>query len=147
MSLDWLLLGLRLLGTLILYAFLGVAFYLIWRELKQAADQITEPLITAQLRVIETDDHSFFSVGQTIPLRPVTLLGRNPDNQIVVSYETIPQPYARLRQTTEGWRLENETAHVDNGITLNQTALTQPMPVTDGDLINIETICFRLETK
>lgn len=145
MSLDWLLLGLRLLGTLILYVFLGVAFYLIWRELKQAADQTSESPITAQLRVIETDDHSFFNVGQTIPLRPVTLFGRDPDNQIVVSYQALAQPYARLCQTTKGWRLENGTA--DNGITLNQTALTQPTTVTHGDLINIETICFRLETK
>jgi uncharacterized membrane protein len=30
---DWILLALRILTTLILYTFVGVAFYIIWRDL------------------------------------------------------------------------------------------------------------------
>jgi hypothetical protein len=43
MSLEWILLGLRLAATIILYTFLGLAFYLIWRELKQAQAQTVLP--------------------------------------------------------------------------------------------------------
>ena len=43
MSLEWILLGLRLVATVILYTFLGLAFYLIWRELKQAQAQAGLP--------------------------------------------------------------------------------------------------------
>jgi hypothetical protein len=35
-SLEWILLGLRVVAAVILYSFLGIAFYLIWRELKYA---------------------------------------------------------------------------------------------------------------
>jgi len=39
MNFDWILLGLRILATIILYAFLGVAFYIIWQDLKKESKE------------------------------------------------------------------------------------------------------------
>ena len=53
MSLEWILLGFRILAAVILYTFLGLAFYIIWRDLKgAAAKQNDQSAPTHLLRVV-----------------------------------------------------------------------------------------------
>jgi len=140
-SLAWTLLGLRLLGTLILYTFLGIAFYLIWLELRQAAQPVIQEA-GDRLRVISTDSQAL-TVGQVLPLQPVTLLGHDPDNTIVLPDTAISARHARLQQRDGVWWLENLSRPPDT--ILNEAVVSQPMPLADGDLITLGPICFRLE--
>jgi pSer/pThr/pTyr-binding forkhead associated (FHA) protein len=146
-SLDWILLGLRLLATIILYIFLGLAFYLIWRDLKQAQDQqsvVSPPQATDQLRVIAAAEGQPLVAGQTLPLQPAILLGRNPENTIVINDANALTDQVRLSQKNGVWWLEDLGG--ENGTRLNHLPLSKPTPLSNGDIIEIGEVCFRLET-
>lgn len=140
MSLAWFLLGLRFLATFILYTFLGLAFYIIWRDLKQAAQPPVER--PAGLRVIAADGVAL-TVDQIVPLQPVTLLGCDPANTIVLDVEAASAHHARLKRTAYGWWLEDLGS--EQGTRLNEVFITQAVPVGDGDVIGIGSIRLRLE--
>lgn len=141
MSLAWVLLGLRLLATLILYTFLGIAFYIIWRELKQTVAQSTPLPTPDQLRIVAADRQSL--VGQSLPLDNVTWLGRDPHNTIVLDDHTTAARHACLHRENGVWWLEDWGSQY--GTRLNEQPISQPTPLIYGDLIEIGKHCFRLE--
>lgn len=139
------LLGLRLLATIILYTFLGVAFYIIWRELKQSEfRQVIAPETGDRLRVVNTTGALPFRVGQALPLQPVTLIGRGTESTIVVSDPSVAPQHVRLYRQNEGWWLESLDNR--NGVKLNAAPLLTSTRLTHGDLIEVGGVCFRLET-
>ena len=140
MSLAWFLLGLRFLATFILYTFLGLAFYIIWRDLQLAAQPPVER--PARLRVIAADGAAL-AVDQIVPLQPVTLLGCDPANTIVLDVQAASAHHARLERTADGWWLEDLGS--EHGTCLNNVSIAQPTLVADGDVIGIGLIRFRLE--
>ena len=80
---DWILLGLRILAAIILYSFLGVAFYLIWQSLKSSDIQDTRVQSNVRLRVVASTQAQSLNVGDVLPLQPVTWLGRDSKNTVV----------------------------------------------------------------
>lgn len=145
MSLEWILLGFRVLTTIILYTFLGFAFYIIWRELKSVEAQIApHSEITHQLRVLASDENDALTVGQVLPLQPVTLLGRDPENTIVLTDASASARHVRLSRENGIWWLEDLGSR--HGTMLNEEPLSKPMPLTNGDVIGIGNSRFRLET-
>jgi len=146
MSLDWVLLGFRILTTLIFCVFLGIAFYIIWRDLKSVEAQIAQqPQATHQLRVIATAEAAAGPVvGQTLPLPPITLLGRDPENTIVLDDVAVSAVHARLSRENGIWWLEDLGSQ--NGTCLNEIPLSKPTTLANGDIIEIGRSRFRLET-
>jgi hypothetical protein len=146
MSLDWVLLGLRITATIIIYTFLGVAFYIIWRDLKWAqAQNASAPLLVTshRLRVVNPAADGTLAKGQILPLQPVTLLGRSADNTIVLRDTSASGQHARLSCNDGVWWLEDLGSK--NGTTLNDLPLSKPAPLTNGDVIGIGNLKFRLE--
>lgn len=144
MSLEWILFGLRLLATFILTIFLGVAFYLIWRQLRQ-----TEVRQTAgstrnvdQLRVIAAGEGQPLVVGQTLPLQPVMLLGRGPQYTIDVHPADASTGQVRLSWRDDRWWLEN--LGQSESIKLNDGFLSAAQPLAHGDVISMgdTQLCF-----
>ncbi len=144
MSLEWTLLGFRILAAVILYTFLGLAFYLIWRDLQSAAGEPEEQSqVNLQLRVVNSVGNGSPKVGQALPLQSVTLLGRDPENTIVLDDGTVSARHARLCQQDGVWWLEDLGSHT--GTTLNELPLQKPTRLTNGDIIGIGQLRFRLE--
>ena len=144
-SLDWILFGLRVLATVVLYVFLGVAFYLILRDLKrQNQATIPSPQLADRLRVIATTEAQAFGVGQTFPLQSIVWLGCGPESTIVVHEAAVSARQARLMKKDGVWWLEN-LGH-SNGIKVNNAPLSQPTALANGDVIEIAGVRFRLET-
>jgi pSer/pThr/pTyr-binding forkhead associated (FHA) protein len=142
--LEWILLGLRILATVILYTFLGVAFYIIWRELKQLERQVTSQAQTSyQLRVVAAVDPSL-PIGETLPLQPITVLGRAAENTIVVKDDSAAAAHARLRRENGVWWLEDLGSRT--GTMLNDSPLSKPTVLTEGDIIGIGNLRFKLES-
>lgn len=143
-TLEWILLGLRVLTTIILYTFLGVAFYIIWRDLKQMVPD-REPLPASHyLRVVAPVDSPALTINETLPLQPVTLLGRDPDNTIILNDSAASGRHARLIQENGVWWLEDLGSR--NGTMLNELKLAKPTPLAEGDVIGIGVLRLRLET-
>ena len=144
-SLEWVLLGLRVLATLILYTFLGLAFYIIWRELKQLEAQATpQPQTTFQLRVVAAPEDKSLAVGETLPLQPTTILDGDVENTIVLRDGTASARQARLRRENGVWWLEDLGS--SNETMLNELPLSKPTPLAEGDIIGIGSLRFKLES-
>lgn len=144
MSLDWIIFGLRIVSTVILYIFLVFAFYILWTDLKQAGGRPSpeQPDTAYQLRVLAAGGN-FLAVGDTLTLQPETLLGRAPDNTFVLSDASISDRHARLSFREGVWWLEAQGRQA--GITLNNLLLSRPTPVREGDVIKMGNLVFRLE--
>lgn len=143
-GLDWVLLGLRIVTTIILYTFLGLAFYIIWRELRQAAVQTMSRLEAPyRLRVIAPAEDQSLAVGQALPLQPVTLVGRDPNNTIVLNDDSASGRHARFSRENGVWWLEDLGSR--NGTLLNDLPVSRPASLANGDIIGIGNMRFRLE--
>lgn len=146
MSLELILLGLRVLATVILYAFLAVAFYIVWRELKHLERQADSQLQTTtyQLRVVAAAENQSLTVGETLPLQPVTVLGWAAENTIVVGDDKASAGQVRLRREDGVWWLENLNGQT--GTILNDSPLSKPMRLTEGDIIGMGGLRLKLES-
>jgi pSer/pThr/pTyr-binding forkhead associated (FHA) protein len=144
MSLEWVLLGLRILATIILYSFLGVAFYIIWRDLKQAETEArAAPQPGYHLRVVASNGLEALTVGEILPLQAETRLGSDIQNTIVLPDKAISAQHARLSHNQGVWWLEDLGSH--QGTTLNEAPLAKPVPLHEGDIIGLGELRFRLE--
>ena len=139
---DVLLLVLRLLLAILLYAFLAAVLVMLWRDLRQATAARELPRPNGQLVVVHTSDDAL-AVGTVFPLQPVTSIGRAPTNSI-----SIPEPYASAQHTLlalrEGqWWVEDQGSR--NGTLLNGTRITGPTVVSTGDVIGVGHTQLKLE--
>jgi pSer/pThr/pTyr-binding forkhead associated (FHA) protein len=133
-----LLLILRFIGAGLLYLFLGVAFYIIWRSFSVSDNRcLTEP-DPATLRVDNNSDRSFV-------LRPVTALGRAKDNDVVIDDPFASSNHAMIIWRDGEWWVEDLGSH--NGTFVNEVATLKAAQLHDGDYIGIgqTNLQFRLE--
>jgi pSer/pThr/pTyr-binding forkhead associated (FHA) protein len=147
MSLEWILLGFRILAAVILYTFLGLAFYIIWRDLKSAAARNSAQSAatpTHLLRVVGNAGNGTLGRKGVFLLQPITLLGRDPDNTIVLTDSAAAARHARLCRQRGVWWLEDLGS--GGGTMLNEAPLSEPTPMAPGDIIGIGELRLRLET-
>ncbi len=139
---DVLLLALRLLLVVLLYAFLAVVLLMLWRDLRQAANHREAARPGGQLVVLHTVEEEL-AVGTAFPLQPVTSIGRSPSNTIL-----IPDTYASAQHTLLTWRdgqwwLEDLGSR--NGTLLNGTRISDSTVVSAGDVIGVGRTQLKLE--
>lgn len=145
MSQETLIFALRILLSLALYAFLGLAFWIVWRELRATQAQ-TELQARDRVELIvvapgETD----LLPGDRLPLAPLTTLGRALTNTIVLSDSFASAEHARLTQRNGRWWLEDLGSR--NGTFLNEVRLQpgKPVAVIEGDLIGVGSVRLRVQ--
>jgi hypothetical protein len=149
MSIDWILLALRLLAVAVLYVFLLVVLYLIWRDLRAAAQGDSEydtALLPAdeslgRLSLVSVGE-TLLGAGQTFALKTHTTLGRAADNHVVLSDTYVSSYHARLDCRDGEWWLTDLNSR--NGTRLNDVAITKPVPLADGDIIGLGQVELRL---
>jgi pSer/pThr/pTyr-binding forkhead associated (FHA) protein len=121
-------LALRLLLTLCLYAFLAWAFINLWRDIKiQGALLTTHNVPPLSLTILR--DGFDPQVRQFV--RTEVTIGRNPACECPVEDETISGRHARLSYHHNQWWLEDLNS--TNGTMLNQDRVTLPTVVISGD--------------
>ena len=139
---DLTLLLLRVLLTLLLYAFLGGVLLFLWRGLRQSAGTQVLYQPSGRLVVVEVGEADV-EVGQGFPLQEVTSLGRVPANTIVLPDPFTSSHHALLAWREGRWWLEDQGSK--NGTTLNGEEVTRPTIVSAGDLIGVGQVILRLE--
>lgn len=138
---DVLLLALRLLLAILLYAFLAAVLVMLWRDLREATGrEVTRP--TGRLVILQTADEAL-APGTAFPLQPVTSIGRSPTNTV-----SIPDAYASAQHALLTWRegqwwLEDRDSR--NGTLLNGTRISGPAIVSAGDVIGVGCTELKLE--
>jgi pSer/pThr/pTyr-binding forkhead associated (FHA) protein len=121
-------LTLRLLLAFSLYAFLGWAFYNLWRDIKQQGELLAlRKIPPIKLTIIpgkSTSETRDFSL-------PEVIIGRDPACECRVDDETVSIRHARLSFHHNQWWLEDLNS--TNGTTLNQGKLNMPTVVMSDD--------------
>lgn len=131
------LLALRALLALALYAFLAAVVVVLWRDLRWARRQ-AESFPAAQLRALERP-----APPAPFLLREENTLGRAADNFISVDDETVSGYHARLSFLGGQWWLEDLGSR--NGTRVNELVVDQPLVVTYGDVIVLGRVRLALE--
>ncbi len=150
MDVEWVLFGLRILAALILYAFLSLIAYVIWRDLRAVvgsphAQDAASTRSTDSLAWLVVDDADTASQTEAIfAVLPPATLGRAQDNQIVLQDEWVSAYHARIDSREGIWWLTDLGSR--NGTRLNDRLITETTPLAKGDIIGIGRLKLRFET-
>lgn len=131
------ILVLRLLLAIILYAFLGLTLYVLWRGLQSEARTVshTGP-VPASLCIADDAEGD-------VALDLVTAIGRAEDNSLCLDDPYISAHHALILWREGRWWLEDLNSH--NGTLLNDERVTDPTPLASGDDILIGTTRMTFE--
>jgi len=125
-----LLLGLRVLAAVALYAFIGWTLYLLWRSLQQETVFLSSRKVTPLILLIQTSGESSqalqFSQGDI-------LIGRDPQCEVVLEDAASSARHARLSYHHNQWWLEDLQS--TNGTKLNNETVQTATIVVNGDTI------------
>ena len=135
----------RALVLIGLYAFIGLAGYAAWRELRQArrATPAARGMHAARLIVLE-GGASDRMPGTQFGIGPIVRIGRDIDNDVVLADPTISGRHALLARRDGGWWIEDLGSR--NGVEVNRTRLSAGMPfgVRSGDTVGLGAVRLRL---
>lgn len=143
MSLDVMLLGLRLVGAVLLLSFMGTLAWLLYRDLRTTSAllaQKSRPLGFVRLMQQPQDEAPTESLR---PLFPITSIGRAPTNLIVIPDTYASSDHALIVRRGEQWWLEDLGSR--NGTLLNDVRLTETAVVSPGDVITIGSTRLKIE--
>lgn len=124
---GFIVLFLRLVLAISLYAFLLWAFYTLWRDFRAQTQLVTNREIPALMLSMDQDETS-------VDLKftqPEVIIGRDPASSFPVNNETVSAHHARLSYYKKQWWLED--LHSTNGSYLNDERINAPVVVTSGD--------------
>ncbi|MBN2502040.1 MAG: FHA domain-containing protein [Anaerolineales bacterium] len=140
-SIGLLLVGLRVLAVLALYAFLIGALFTLWRDLvKHQANTLRSPI--AEVKLTFADRAPF---GEHVFQQPKITLGRSPSCDCMLDNSTVSTEHARLSYHHSQWWVEDLGSR--NGTFLNQTRIEVPTVIIAGDEIRCGEVefTFRVE--
>lgn len=140
---DILIFLVRLLFSVLLYAFLGALFLLLWRDVKAARQHVIPATRerAGQLRVLR--GHTGLSAGVVLPLVSFTTIGRADSNTVVISDPYASSEHALLAWRSGQWWLEDRDSR--NGTLLNDLPVETALIIGHGDVIGIGNVQLKFE--
>jgi hypothetical protein len=143
MTLDIILFGLRVCSGLLLISILTAFFVIVWRDYRTAAAaaQVSRRVYGQLVKLAAIGD-VYAETGETFPLLPITTFGRAPTNSIVIDDTFASSEHALLALRNGQWWLEDRDSR--NGTLLNNERISMPIIVTDGDVVSIGSVSFRM---
>ena len=129
---------LRIFLTIFLYAFLGLAFYTLWRDMKQQG----QLLAARQPPPITLTSMEEANGGSKHFTKPVIILGREPGCDFPLDDQAVSSQHARLSYHQNQWWLEDMAS--TNGTYLNGEAITAPVVITHGDELRLGQVEVRI---
>jgi hypothetical protein len=124
------ILVLRTILAVSLYAFIGLALYTIWRQLHSTGQAILNR--SAPPLILSTDDLALDPLEFT---SPEVIIGRDPNCEFSIPDETISSHHAHLSYHHKQWWLEDLNS--TNGTFLNGEKVATPTVIISGDEIGI----------
>jgi hypothetical protein len=143
MSLEVLLLILRIAAALLLLAFVGALFVMMWRDYHAVSQEVVSRTRRRGRLVVVNGDGTPLKQGITFPLLPLTSLGRAPTNTIVLDDTFTSNEHALVTLRSGQWWLEDRNS--SNGTLLNGYRIQEPVVVSAGDVIAVGRVELKLE--
>ena len=132
------LLALRLILAALLYLFLGMAFYVLWRGLKQNEREAPAAPAPGQIIIEAGPDE-----GLRMTLRPITAIGRAENSHLVINDPFASTNHAIILWREDVWWIEDLESH--NGTYVNDERITKPTALASGDRIRIGETILRFD--
>ncbi|MGB1288485.1 MAG: FHA domain-containing protein [Aggregatilineales bacterium] len=144
MELDVVLFILRMISMLILLIILGGLFLVIWLDYRATARQQSNNLRSygRLVHLIQVDGHYQETTNSHV-LRPLTTIGRALTSSVVIDDNFASSDHALLALRDGQWWLEDRNSR--NGTLLNSEPVEVALIVTNGDIIGIGNMRFRLD--
>jgi FHA domain len=148
----------RLSLVLVLYAFLFVVIRALWSELRPARRRrsvrgpaspasVEAPRVRGwkppNIQVVHPADAAL-NLGEVIALQPVTTIGRESDNDLVVDEDTVSGYHARLLNRGGSWWIEDLKS--TNGTLVNDSRVAGTTILRSGDVIQMGRVQLRFST-
>lgn len=144
MSVELTLFALRLISVAVLLGFLVVLLVILWRDYRSAVAEVqVNRRVFGQLVMLRQVDDLEVPTGQVFPLLRLSSLGRAPTNTIPIDDTFASSEHALIALRNGQWWLEDRKSR--NGTTLNDVLIEHPVVVTQGDVIGIGSVKFRIE--
>lgn len=144
MNLTAILFGLRLLSGLLLLAFLGLLFWLIYQDLRSTAKLLdNEGKRQGYLRVVASENNAI-TLDTLYPLFAVTTIGRSPSCSIYLNDNFVSNEHAVLFHKAKQWWLEDLDS--SNGTLLNDIEVHEQVVLGLGDIITIGNTRLKVES-
>ncbi len=137
-----LILTLRLGLLALLYVFLGAVVWTLWRDLRATARQATTPARPLARLVVHDGGGSDLRPGESFNLLPVTAIGRDLSNTIVLADPTISASHSLVSLREGRWWVEDLNSR--NGTYVNGARIVRPQIANPGDVIGVGRIQLRL---
>lgn len=133
------LLVLRLLLILVLYAFLSFAIYTLWKDLRQRVKKpVTSP--NQPITLIGGETNGDLMTYQFVV--DAIIIGRDPVSDLYLNDSTISAQHCKLTYHHGQWWVEDLQS--TNGTYLNQEFVSEPFVVTDGDSLRCGRLNFTI---
>lgn len=137
--LAFLILIIRILIAICLFAFLGWALYTLWRDLRFQSQMITTRKIPA-LSLCTANEPDETKKSYSVP---ELTIGRESACDFVVTDETVSSRHARLNYRYLQWWLEDMQS--TNGTFLNDERVETPTIIISGDEIRVGQVVLLIE--
>jgi hypothetical protein len=135
---------LRLVSAALLLALLAAFFYVMWRDFAAATQGMdANRRIYGRLVRVREIDGKYVETPEAYPLMPLTSMGRTPTNVVQVDDSFASSDHAVVALRNGRWWLEDRRS--TNGTLLNGVSITQPVIITEGDVISIGQTHYRLD--
>ena len=122
---------LRIVLIALLYAFLGWAFYVLWKDLRAQGNLVSSPPIPAIiLTPVGQPDQESRSFDT-----PEVVLGRSSTNEYPIPNDTVSVRHARLSYHHNQWWLEDLNS--TNGTFLNDERVAVATVIMPGDELRV----------
>jgi hypothetical protein len=141
LSLEFIILALRIAVVFLLYLFLYQVVRVIIRELRNAGAEQTATSQYGAL-VVVNPGQSGLAPGKRFPLGPVNTIGRSMNNDIPLNDSFLSTEHAMLQWDGQTWILDDLES--TNGTRLNGQDVVDPTPLDYGDTIQVGHVDLKL---
>jgi hypothetical protein len=132
----------RLAFLAVLYLFLIRAFASMWRALRTEAELAARPALA--YLVVQRSHSQGPRVGERLPLRAMSAMGRDAGNDVVVNDEAASARHAIVELADGAWWIEDQGS--TNGTLLNGARIGRRERIRDGDVVDIGRVSLRFES-
>ncbi len=143
MSADVVLFGLRAMFAVLLYGFLILLAFLVWRDLRSRRTETgVDTAAGAALKVVD-GARSGLKRGLRLPLQDENLIGRSGNCAVALPDDTVSSRHAMLRRQDGRWWVEDLGS--TNGTRVNGRPVNSRAVVVIGDHIEFGGVRVQLE--
>ncbi len=143
MSLSVTILILRIMGAIVLLAFIGLIAWMMLKDLQLLTSKSASSFTSRGALIVVAEPTNGRPDGIFYPLYPVTTLGRSPANDVIINDDYTSSEHARISWLDSQWWLEDLGS--SNGTYINDLPINKATVITNGDLITVGETQFRVQ--